>query len=196
MTTPMGKDAIRTIGGTHTHILLELSRENSGEALFYLGSALTVSYSVHRDKVPVFNCGSHLIDGFSIANKYVAGSLMTIMYNIDEFAELIKGISDGNNSHPYKTFSGIKESHTFMRDDLIPFNLHAIFTNEYSDDVRKIVIYDATFINNGQVMSINDIITENTLSFVARDMSEQGAVGAVNSSLITSQHVLKASSLL
>ncbi|RLA68518.1 MAG: hypothetical protein DRQ78_00080 [Epsilonproteobacteria bacterium] len=172
----------RSVGGVHTHILLEFSREVGHGALLYLGSALSLSYSVYREKTPVFNCGSHLIDGFSIANKYVAGSLISVMYEFDEFAAFLNQIEiDQKTSYKtaseYRNAVGIKEFHTFMRDDLIPFNIHALFTNEYSGDMRKIVIYDATFMNNGQVMSIEDLITENTLQYVARDIAEQHSLG-------------------
>jgi len=195
MPISLKKDSIdriqRTVGGVSTHILLEFSQETGHGALLYLGSALSLSYSVYRDKTPVFNCGSHLIDGFSIANKYVAGSLMTVMYKYDEFAEFLKQLKDdermkseaqktaskNNITSEYQNAVGIKEFHTFMRDDLMPFNIHAIFTSEYGSETREIVIYDATFINNGQVMSIEDLITENTLQYVARDISEQHAIG-------------------
>jgi len=182
----------RAIGGVNTHILLEFSRETKHGPLLYLGSVMSLSYSVYRDKTPVFNCGSHLIDGFSIANKYVAGSLMTIMYEYDEFAEFLSGIElenrfKDNISFEYQNVKGIKEFHTYMRDDLLPFNIHAIFTNEYSGETREVVIYDATFINNGQVMSIQDIITENTLQYVARDISEQHSIGGVRTNQAFSQ---------
>jgi len=127
----------RTVGGVHTHILLEFSQELGHGTLLYLGSVLSLSYSVYRDKTPVFNCGSHLIDGFSIANKYVAGSLMTVMYTYDEFAQFLEQIELDNrqtnqSTTEYKNAIGIKEFHTYMRDDLIPFNIHAIFTSEYN----------------------------------------------------------------
>ncbi|RLA65743.1 MAG: hypothetical protein DRQ78_05005 [Epsilonproteobacteria bacterium] len=176
-----------SIGGVSTHILLEFSREAGDRPLLYLGSVMSLSYSVYRDKTPVFNCGSHLIDGFSIANKYVAGSLITVMYEYDEFAGFMDQIEIDQRARneqitvaSYQNAVGIKEFHTYMRDDLIPFNIHAIFTNEYTGSTREIVIYDATFINNGQVMSIQDLITENTLQYVARDISEQHAVGEVH----------------
>jgi len=193
----------RAVGGVSTHILLEFSQETGvesggdGTGLLYLGSVMSLSYSVYRDKTPVFNCGSHLIDGFSIANKYVAGSLITIMYEYDEFAEFMSLLNSGDDTtvEAYQNAVGIREFHTFMRDDLMPFNIHAIFTNEYTGSTREIVIYDATFINNGQVMSIQDLITENTLQYVARDISEQHSIGEVSSNYVFSNAV-RASSLM
>ncbi|MDB4533401.1 hypothetical protein N9242_00915 [Vicingaceae bacterium] len=128
----------------------------------------------------MFNCGSHLIDGFSIGNKYVAGSLITVMYEEDEFASFLEQIDIDESTTQFQNAIGIKEFHSYMKDDLIPFNIHCLFTNEYSGKTREIVVYDATFLNNGQVMSIDDIITESTLQYVARDISEQHSVGEVN----------------
>lgn len=169
----------RSIGGVHTHILLEFSKEAGHGPFLYLGNALTISYSEYRDKTPVFNCGSHLIDGFSIGNKYVAGSLITVMYEVDEFANFLQQIDKDERTKQFQNVVGMREFHSYGKDDLIPFNIHCLYTNEYSGKLRETVIYDATFLNNGQVMSIDDIITENTLQYVARDISEQHSIDEV-----------------
>jgi len=184
-----GRDnKVYSVGGVGTHILLEFPQENEYKALLlHLGSALSLSYSVYREKTPVFNSGSHLIDGFSIANKYVAGSLITTMSTEDEFSNYLKLIDDieteSSLTQQYKNAVGIKEYHTYMRDDLLSFNIHVVFTSEYTGKAKRIVIYDATFLNSGQVMSVDDLITENTLQYIARDISEQGEIGATTYSV-------------
>jgi len=195
-----GQDIVHSVGGVGTHILLEFPQEDDHKArLLHLGSALSLSYSVYREKSPVFNCGSHLIDGFSIANKYVAGSLITTMNTEDEFANYLNFIETrGNESsltQEYQNAIGIKEYHTYMRDDLISFNIHAIFTSEYTNKIKRIVIYDATFLNNGQVMSVDDLITENTHQYIARDISEQEDIGASTYG-VSYQNLESASSIL
>lgn len=84
-----------------------------------------------------------------------------------------------------------KEISDYMRDDITPFNIHFIATvetlldNEYynytnsgvsnSDDPlsdtlapRVTSIIGATIINNGNVFSIENLITEETINFIAR----------------------------
>jgi hypothetical protein len=74
------------VGGSDTHVVLEFPSLGATNNFLYMGSLVTVSYSVHRDKTPVYNCGSPLVDGFAIGNKYVAGSMITTMFNEDELA--------------------------------------------------------------------------------------------------------------
>lgn len=195
-----------SVGGSHTHIILELSRAKLGEALFYLGSALTVSYSVFRDKRPVFNCGSSVIDGVSIGNKYVAGSIISVMYSQDDMSRLIETIKEdavnrqgskepGKSNLKYR-ISSIKEMRTFGRDDIVSFNMHCLFTSEYSEDLRRVILYDVTMLNNGKVMSINDLITEDTMSFIASNVSEQGNGVNLLTSEVRKESVLTASQLI
>lgn len=187
---------IHSVGGTHTHIVIELQQEGSNVPFIYLGSAITISYSVHRDKVPVFNCGSSIADGFSLGNKYVAGSLITMMNDTDEFSSFMDSVEQAQSDDPYLTIENVKRGHSFMRDDLVPFNIHLVFASEYSPDLTRIIIYGATFINNGQVMSINDIITENTVSFVATEIDEQHNMSTPRTSHGTSAAYIKATQLV
>jgi hypothetical protein len=196
-------ESFTPVGGSSTHVLLEFP--TMGEGFLYMGSAITVSYSVYRSKTPVFNCGNSLIDGFAIGHKYVAGSIVSTMFLKDELSDFIQknnDIEEIKNSE-YAVYSenlmrkqSLKEIHTSMKDDIAAFNMHIIFTSEYSLKATRIIIYDATFINNGQVMSVNDIITEGTLSFVARDIREQHDMNDSFKSISYRQTTLKASDLV
>lgn len=169
---------LKSVGGSSTHIVLEFP----DAGFIYMGSIVSLSYSVYRDKAPVFNCGNTTINGFAIGKKYVAGSIVNIMFTVDEVATFIKeyALQEALKNTDIYDFArkqladqSLKELHTFMKDDLTPFNIHCIFTSEYHDEVKRVIIYGANFINNGQVMSIDDIITESTVSFVAKDIREQ-----------------------
>ena len=171
-----------SVGGSNTHVVLEFP---SIKKYLYMGSLVTISYQVHRDKTPVFNCGSPLIDGFAIGNKYVAGSMVTTMYSQDELSNFIDeygkyyngrdGILSRSAAVDARSYDGEshKPIHTMMSDDLTSFNIHIIFANEYNGETRQINIYGANFLNNGRVMSIDDLVTETTYQYVARDIKEQ-----------------------
>ena len=148
---------------------------------------MSFSFSVYREKTPVFNIGENVIDGFSINKKYVAGTMVNALLGKDEIAEFInqyqkfakgQGLSKYQDLATYSTYKAktesqqIKKFHTFMKDDLTQFNVDVLFTSEYTDDVSRITLYGCNFINNGQVMSVHDMISEYTMSFVARDMRE------------------------
>ncbi len=198
--TPTNKATIyETLGGSSTHIVINFHLLDSTNQLVdipvYFGTAITISYSVYRSKQSVFNFGNNTIDGFAIGNKYVAGTLIKGVFNNDELNSTLATIKDGliTNFNPKELFDvrNNKMVHSIMKDDLLSCDINIIYTNEYSDHTKIEVIQDATFINNGQVASINDIITETTLSYVARsvktmDDSQNGVSMAGSKSSIKS----------
>lgn len=196
-----------SVGGSDISVILEfptLLSDRNQSATILLGSLITISYSVYRDKRPVFNLGQPTIDGFAIGNKYVAGSMITSMYLRDEISMFLDENLHNSQNAEFSVQStnidpideSIKNIHTVMRDDLTEFNIHIIFSSEYTGDQSRIILYGANFINNGQVMSIDDLITENTLSFIARDIREQHSIGDKFESIKTAKNIKTASSLL
>ena len=189
------------VGGSSTYIVLEFPYNIGTKTKFLLmGSCVSLSYQVYRDKSPVFSLGKNTVRGFAIGNKYVAGSMVLNMFLDDEISVFIRDIvgehmqlaeeedlerirnssfQDGLGDRQAYVVKdeNYKQSHSFMKDDLTAFNIHVIFASEQHGESTKITIYDANFINNGQVMSIDDIVTESTASFVAKNIKEQHRVG-------------------
>lgn len=61
------------------------------------------------------------------------------------------------------------EGQAFLVDELPPFDVVISLANEYG--LRsKLVIYGVRLLNEGQVMSVNDVFTENTYQFMATDI--------------------------
>jgi len=184
-----------SIGGSSTHIVINFHLLNGFgqivEVPIYFGSMITISYSVYRSKQSVFNMGSKLIDGFAIGNKYVAGTLIKGVFDNDELNSALNTIrnvliDNFSISNPVSA-SNNNVIHSIMKDDILSCDINILYTNEYTGKIQMEVIHDATFINNGQVASINDIITETTISYIARsvksmhEVSEQvKASGAIN----------------
>ncbi|TKJ01239.1 virion structural protein, partial [Bacillus cereus] len=54
-------------------------------------------------------------------------------------------------------------------DELPPFDITINFMNEYGQS-SKLVIYGVNLISEGQTMSVEDMITENTMEFIALDI--------------------------
>ncbi len=194
-------NTIKSVGGSSTHIVLEFP----DIGFIYMGSVVSLSYNVYRDKAPVFNCGNTTISGFAIGKKYVAGSMVNLMFSKDEISDFIskynlqKQLENTDISDFAKkqnSDQSLKEIHTFMKDDLTSFNIHCIFTSEYHDEATRIIIYGANFINNGQVMSVDDIITESTISFVAKDLREQHHLSEDITTLRDKTHILTGSQLI
>lgn len=121
-----------------------------------MGSLTTVSYSTHRDKKPVSVIGSIQVKGFTRGLRIVAGTMIFTLINQQFVKDLIEQV-------PY-----LAEHGTVKADELPIFDIMIICANEHGY-VSKMMIYGIDFTDEGQVVSIEDVFTENTFSFVARD---------------------------
>jgi hypothetical protein len=54
-------------------------------------------------------------------------------------------------------------------DELPPFDIVVSFANEYGQSASK-VIYGAVIVDDGMTLSIEDIFTENQMTYIARDI--------------------------
>lgn len=123
-----------------------------------IGEIQTISYSIHMEKRPVRSIGNVNAKDYVMGPRTIAGSLVFAVFN-KHFAKDI--IADHNGY--------FKEGTAFMVDELPPFNIVISMANEYG--LRsKLVIYGVRLLNEGQVMSVNDVYTENTYQFVATDI--------------------------
>lgn len=123
-----------------------------------LGEIQTISYSIHMEKRPVRSIGNVNAKDYVMGPRTIAGSLVFAVFN-KHFAEDI--IKDHNDFYT--------EGTAYMVDELPPFNIVISMANEYG--IRsKMVIYGVRLLNEGQVMSVNDVYTENTYQFVATDI--------------------------
>ena len=175
----------RSIGGSSIDVILQfpytVGKDTKSLPYIYLGSAITVAYSVYRAKTPVYRLGDTTPNGFAIGKKTVAGSIVKAVMEEDEIKEYLtkvasSGILNTNNIIPISEISFAKEFNNVMKDDLLDFNIILLFTSEYNNSIRVETIYGANIISNGQIMSAQDLFTEATMSFVAKDVKQMGDV--------------------
>jgi len=151
-------------------------------------SIVSLSVSVHRAKVPIIPLGKSTVQGFALGNKTVAGSIIKTLTFDDELDKVVSYYKTSAIAEKYKFMYDLgskgfafndskyritqKEFDSVMRDDILPFNIHTYALSEYSGHNGRILvnsIYGCTLINEGQVQSIENLITENTFSYIARD---------------------------
>ena len=129
-----------------------------GNTPYAIGELQTISYSIHMDRQPVRAIGDINVKDYVMGPRTIAGSLVFAVFN-KHFANRI--LKDVSNS--------LASGYSFLIDEIPPFNIVISAANEYG--IRsKMVIYGVRLVNEGQVMSINDIYTENTYQFVATDV--------------------------
>lgn len=119
-----------------------------------LGELQTISYSIHREVQPVRTLGRSNPTGFTRGQRTIAGSLIFTVFDRNILNEIKEEM---------------KLEDISLADELPRFDIDIIMHNEYgrasSMRIEGIIIVD-----EGQVMSIEDMLTENTMSYMATDI--------------------------
>ena len=130
---------------------LPLKTKDDEEIYFTLGSLQTLSVSSHQDKRPVRSLGNINAKDYVMGQRTIAGSLVFAVFD-RHFADKI-----------------MKSADILMADEIPALDLTISFANEYGR-MSSMRIFGVKLLNEGQVMSINDLYTENTYQFVALGM--------------------------
>lgn len=123
-----------------------------------IGELQTVSYSIYMEKKPVRSIGNVNAKDYTMGPRTIAGTLVFSLFN-KHFAKKI--LEKVNN--------GYRAGTAFLVDELPPFDITISAANEYGYRSRM-AIYGIRLLNEGQVMSINDVYTENTYQYFATDV--------------------------
>lgn len=123
-----------------------------------LGNIQTISYSTFREVNPVRSLGKIYPDGYTRGPRTVAGTLVWTVLDQYVLAEALK----------YSYVTDYDPS-TILIDQIPPFNIIITFNNEYGD-VATMGIYGMRMVNEGATFSIDDMITEQTNTYVAQDI--------------------------
>jgi len=177
-----------------------------------IGELQQISYSVSREKAPIYTLGSSNPRSFSRGKRGVAGNLVFAVFNRDALVETLKEelgdslgytaggntskgleqISKGRNDilRKNKILASTMEdwnaaTESFLDEDnggfvqmddvhhadqLPPFNIGVNFANEYGQQAH-FELYGVEILNEGAGMSIDDVVTEKAVSFVARNVT-------------------------
>lgn len=123
-----------------------------------LGEMQTVSYSIHMEKRPIRSIGNVNAKDYVMGPRTIAGSLVFSVFNKHFAEDIINALN-----------AGYRAGTAFLVDELPPFDITISAANEYGYR-SSLVIYGVRLLNEGQVMSINDVYTENTYQFFATDL--------------------------
>ena len=134
---------------------------NRGKPI-YIGEVQTVTYSIYRPVEPVYSLGDAKPTGFVRGQRTIAGSIIFTVFDrnvmLNAFYNAYKDYQD----------KGCIDAE-YLTDELPPFDMHLTFMNEYGVSAA-LVIYGCYIPSEGQVHSIEDMITESTIQYVATDM--------------------------
>lgn len=127
-----------------------------------IGNLQTISYSIHREVSPVRTLGRVNPVGFTNGQRTIAGSLIFTVFDRNLVYNVVSRLKE-------KDPTRFKAGATYVMDEMPPFDIHIYFHNEYGQQ-SHLVIEGLVIVDEGQVMSIEDMITENTMSYMARNI--------------------------
>lgn len=134
-----------------------------------LGNLQTVTYSIHREKFPVRTLGRVYPKSYVRGSRTIAGSMIFTVIDQHVLWELLNANTHFYNTGVRGTESAYPEFTTSLVDQLPPFDVTLLFANEVGD-ISYMVLYGVEIVNEGQTMSIQDLLTENVVQYVARDI--------------------------
>lgn len=126
-----------------------------------LANIQTLSYSIHREKYPVRTLGSTHARQYTRGPRTIAGSIIFTVFDTSVLGAFI-GLNEK------ETEAGLWRPVTV--DQIPPFHIVMLFASEYNV-LSSMALYNVEVVNEGQVMSVEDLITENTCQYVATHLS-------------------------
>ena len=157
-----------------------------------IGEIQGISYSVTREKAPVYTMGCADPRSFSRGKRGIAGTLVFVVFDRDA---LVKALADSGKIHRIganitskndgSETSGIHSIEEWDKmmsdhvssgaDDAMPFDITISMANEYGK-AAVLVLYGVEILNEGMQFSIDTIQTQKACTFVARRVKALTAV--------------------
>lgn len=162
----ISSDYVKTYTSYSGHDMVcvfEIPTRTGGSISSVVGSVQTISYSVHNEKMPVRVLGNMNPKGYVFGNRTIAGTIIFTVFDRHWTHKLLG-----------EYLENIKSDAHVLTDEMPPINITIAMANEYGSKSR-LALYGVTFVNEGQVMSINDMYTENTYQFYAMDIDYMSA---------------------
>ena len=172
-TTFSGADIVATFGGVE------------------IGALSGITFSVTREKAPIYTMGSPNPRSFSRGKRGIAGSLIfTVFYRPALYTMLEQNYTQnrpmdfytrshntlpGDNGHR-RGIADVNEQKTgvvrkvpYYADQIPPFDITVTFANEYGQAAVR-SIFGCELLNEGSGASMDDIVIEETMTYVAREL--------------------------
>lgn len=159
-----------------------------------VGELSAITYSVTREKAPIYTLGDPNPRSFSRGKRGIGGSLVFVVFDRDALHSLkedesvyrhglntTRDYGDGNDVkavHQLSSESSTnlinswkKKKRPKFSDEIPPFDITINFLNEHGQSAQ-LTLYGVEILNEGMGMSVDDITTEKACTFIARDLDE------------------------
>lgn len=172
-------DKDRQIDSLHEYKKI-LNKYSNNQIPIVIDSIQTLSFQIHTDIQPVRSLKFKYPRGYCVGQRLIAGSIIATVLNEHPFMDIMelnnvlrylqaKAVSTTSQNYRYlDVLKGVDESSSVV-DEIPPMNILIQGVNEQGDAVES-TLYGVKLINDGTVISAQDMITEQTFSFVAQDI--------------------------
>lgn len=185
-TTFSGADIVATFGGVE------------------IGALSGITFSVTREKAPIYTMGSPNPRSFSRGKRGIAGSLIFTVFDRPALYTMLQenmgtepqyyytrthnsipaGLDAGGNrtrgiAPVAEDKSSVVAEMPFYADQIPPFDITITFVNEYGQGSAR-SIYGVELLNEGSGASMDDIVIEETMTYVARELGPMYTIKAKN----------------
>lgn len=159
-----------SFSGADMVVSASMATSNGSHVFVTLGSLQTLSYSIYRKLSPILNIGNINAKDYVGGPRTIAGSLVFTVFNKHWGSELLD---------KFISAEGYAANRKLLMDEVAPIDLTISMANEYGV-CSRIAIYGVRLFSEGQVMSINDMYTENTYQYVALNIDYLADINVVN----------------
>ena len=172
-------DKDRQIDSLHEYKKM-LNKYSNNQIPIVIDSIQTLSFQIHTDIQPVRSLKFKYPRGYCVGQRLIAGSIIATVLNEHPFMDVMelnnvlrylqsKALGAASENYRYlDVLKGVDESSSVV-DEIPPMNILIQGVNEQGDAVES-TLYGVKLINDGTVISAQDMITEQTFSFVAQDI--------------------------
>lgn len=154
--------------GSNCRIMIEIAQTPSfnGSSMntrvgYQLLEATAITVSTHRAKPAVRAMGYINPKGYARGSRTIAGTLLLNRFTREVLYRFIRAELQSDVS---------KDTNYSKLDQLPPFNLTLLFSNEFGF-VSTQRLLGLEFITDGTVVSVEDMLLEQSLTYVAMDMT-------------------------
>jgi len=193
-----------------------------------IGELQAISYSITREKAPIYTMGSADPRSYSRGKRGIAGTLVFVMFDRSVMMSVLGGYAEGgglkfqsdkddirpefkasdgsigstnltssstvtaadtvqNAESPISNVGGDQElAKAWYADQIPPFDVTLAAANEYGA-LSVMRIFGVEILNEGYGVSIDDIVSEQQHTYVARTLIGWSPVPSQNSEAIASQ---------
>jgi hypothetical protein len=154
-----------------------------------IGTLAGITWSASREKAAIYTLGSANPRSFSRGKRGIAGTLVFQTFDRDVLWQLVqqsdmvvwKRASEYTHdvyAEPTQLVNAWWEQEIdiipgkpFYSDEVPPFDITVTYANEYGQMARREILA-VEILNEGSGISIDDIVTEQTMTFVARGLGK------------------------